>query len=304
MGATSRASGNRAEPWIQTVPEGRGHGGAGGAAGPDGGAGRDRPGAAGREAHLHRRHRQRRRLAQPVHRHPGRDLRGLGADVRLPGRLQPEGLLARARAGRVLGGLRRRAHLDLQDPPGREVVRRPAAHGQGRRLHLQPDHEGQLRADQLRQLRVQHQDRRGPRRRHPGDDHQGAQPDHAAAGRADPARAHLEGHRREGGLDLRQREERRRLGPVRARRAQHRPVRAPVGQQVLLGRRAQDRRGRLPGLQQRRRPAPGAEEGRDRLRRRARPGAVQLAQGHRGHHRRGRRLLRLRRAGLQHRGRP
>ena len=184
------------------------------------------------------------------------------------------------------------------------MVRRPAADGQGRRLHLQPDHEGLLRADQLRQLRVQHQDRRGPRRRHPGDDHQAAEPDHAPAGRADAARAHLEGHRREGSLHLRQREERGRLRPVRARRAEHRPVRAPDGQQVLLGRRAQDRRGRLPGLQQRRRPAPGAQEGRDRLRRRARPGAVQLPQGHRGHHRRGRRLLRLRRAGLQRRGRP
>ena len=151
------------------------------------------------------------------------------------------------RAGRVLGGLRRRADLDLQDPPGGEVVRRPAAHGQGRRLHLQPDHEGQLRADQLRQLRLQHQDRRGPRRRHLGDDHQGTQPDHAPTGRADPARAHLEGHRREGGHDLRQREGCRRLGPVRARRAQHRPVRAPDGQQVLLGRRPQDRRGRATG---------------------------------------------------------
>src|SRR5829696_7996295 len=184
------------------------------------------------------------------------------------------------------------------------MVRRPAADGQGRRLHLQPDPEGHLRADQLRQLREQPQDGHRPGRHHPGHDDQGAQPDHAAAGRADPARAHLEGHRRQEGVDLRQREERGRLGPVQAGGAQHRPVRAAVGQQVLLGRRAQDRRGRLPGLQQRRRPAPGAQEGRDRLRRRARPGAVQLPQEHRGHHRRGRRLLRLRRAGLQHRGRP
>ncbi len=60
---------------------------------------------------------------------------------------------AAAGAGRELGRLRRRAHLDL--PPARrpDLVRRRAADGERRRLHVQPDPRRQVRADQLRQLR-------------------------------------------------------------------------------------------------------------------------------------------------------
>ena len=63
-----------------------------------------------------------------------------------------DGLLARTRPRRAAGTSRPTDHLDLQDPPGPDVDRRAAAHGQGRRLHVQPDHERRVRADQLQHL--------------------------------------------------------------------------------------------------------------------------------------------------------
>ena len=89
--------------------------------------------------------------------------------------------------------------------------------------------------------------------------------------------------------------------PLRDGRAQGRPVHPHAGQPQLLRRQARGRRGRVQDLQERRRARPGAEEGRDRLRRRPRGERVQVAGEHARHHRRLGGLLRLRRDRLQHR---
>ena len=69
--------------------------------------------------------------------------------------------------------------------------------------------------------------------------------------------------------------------PVRDDRAQDRPVHPDAGQPQLLRRQAGRRRGRVQDLHQRRRARPGAEEGRDRLRRLARGERLQVAGEHR-----------------------
>ena len=96
----------------------------------------------------------------------------------------------------------------------------------------------QVRADQLRQLRRRHRRRsRPPTTRTVVMKVKKPTPDHAAPLRLHPSRAHLEGHRREGGQDLRQRARtgrHRRVRPVHRRRAQEGPVHPPRGQQELL----------------------------------------------------------------------
>ena len=126
-----------------------------------------------RGRHLPRRLAARARQPQPVHRAPRPGLRDLAPQLRLPRRLRRQGPLAQARAGRELGGLRRRQDLDVQDPPGRQVAGRRAAHRQGRRLHLQL-HRRQRPAD-ARHLHRRHHRRRGDRRLH-GRDHHRASP--------------------------------------------------------------------------------------------------------------------------------
>ena len=154
-------------------------------------------------------------------------VRDLPDAVRDAHRLRGQGLLRHAGPGAELGHLAGRAHLDLPPPARPEVVRRRAADREGRGLHVQPGHERQVRADQLRQLRGRPHLGRGDRRPHGRDEGQEAEPDHAAPLRLHPAGAHLEGHRREGGQELRQRARAgrpRRLRPVPGGGAQEGPV--------------------------------------------------------------------------------
>ena len=103
-----------------------------------------------------------------------------------------------------------------------------AAHRGRRRLHVQPDHQRHVRADQLRQLRHQHHqaDGAGPDDR--GHEGQEADPDHDPPAGPDPPRAHLEERQREGGQELHQRAKRRApvvgSGPFVLDRAQQGPV--------------------------------------------------------------------------------
>ena len=114
---------------------------------------------AGADPHLddvHDRGHPGRRLDQPVHRCHRRGVRDLPARLRLLDRLLPDRLLGRAAPGRVVDPLGRRQDLDLSPASRREVVRRRAVHVGRRGLHAQPDHQRNLRADQLRQLRREH----------------------------------------------------------------------------------------------------------------------------------------------------
>ena len=67
-----------------------------------------------------------------------RRLRGFRPQLRPAGRVRPE---QRAGPGlrRIVGARRRRHCVDVQDPRGDDLVRRPAGHGRGRPLHA-PDH--------------------------------------------------------------------------------------------------------------------------------------------------------------------
>ena len=116
----------------------------------------------------------------------------MGDDVRHPHRHEREGLLRDPGARAELDDVRRRQDLDVHDPLRGDLVGRRPAHRQGRRLHVQPDHEGHVRADELRQLRREHHLGDGARRHDRRHEDQGADPDHDPAGGADPARAHLE----------------------------------------------------------------------------------------------------------------
>ncbi len=127
---------------------------------------------------------------QPVHRHPGHRLHAVAPQLRLPRRLRRQDARPQAGAGDALGGLGRRPDLDVHDPQRRHVAGRRAGHGQGRRLHVQLHHR-EPPAEPGRVHRRHHQGR-GRRRHHGGDHDQGAQGQHAAHGRADPAGAHLE----------------------------------------------------------------------------------------------------------------
>ena len=109
-----------------------------------------------RPDHLHPRLHRGRGLLQPVPRLPGHLLRGVGARVRLPGRLQDDRHVAGAGAGGDLGDLGRRPDLDLPHARGRDVERRRAADRERRRLHLQP---GAHREGRRRHLAQLHQDR-------------------------------------------------------------------------------------------------------------------------------------------------
>ena len=115
---------------------------------------------------------------------------------------------------------------------------------QGCRLHVQL-HQREPAAEPERLHRRHHQGR--GRRRHAREAvHLRAQGEHAPDGRADPAGARLEQGERQGGHDLlpEQAADRRRR-PLPDRRVAEGQVRAPRGQQELLGRRAEDRRAHL-----------------------------------------------------------
>ena len=127
-----------------------------------------------------------------------------------------------------------------------------------------------------------------------------------AAADPDRARAHLEGHRREGGEDLPARpghpRDDRRLRPLPARRGQDRRIDVPLrGQPRLLGRCAARRPGGLHGLPEQGPGHPGADQGRGRLRQRHHAAPGEGAAGRARHQRTERRLSDLRGDRLQHR---
>ncbi len=105
---------------------------------------------------VHRRGGPRRRLAQPVHRGHCRRLRDVPTAVPDADRVGREELRRRAGAGGILEGVCGPHVLDLQDQAGPQVERRRTADRQGRRVHLQPHHQRDVREDQLRHLRQQH----------------------------------------------------------------------------------------------------------------------------------------------------
>ena len=241
-----------------------------------------------------------RRLAQPVRRH-------LRASYEVLERSTYDFLIGysrrtsrRSRRWPSRGRLGRPQDLDLPHPPRREVVRRRAAHRGRRGLHVQPDHQRHLRADQLRQLRRQHHHGHRARRhtRRPHD--QEADADHDPPRRPDPARAHLEEGQREG------------RSPATPTTPRPEPI-VGSGPFMLRPRRVKGQFIRLRAnpnywggaphidelvfrvFKNQDSMWPGAEEGRDRLRRRPRPGVVQRAEGSTGHHRSRPSLLRLRR---------
>ena len=109
---------------------------------------------------VHDRHPRRHRLAQPVLRLPVGLIRGLQRRLRPARRLVAKGLQPGARARVLVDALGRRPHLDLHDPPGRQVVRRPAADGGRRRVHLQPRDQRRGGQRAVLQLREEHQERR------------------------------------------------------------------------------------------------------------------------------------------------
>ena len=213
----------------------------------------------------------------------------------------PDGFAPRPGARDELARLARRQDLNLSHPPRRDLAGRCAAHGKRRRLHLQLHHHE--RPVRLHALHDRH--RQGGRHRplhgqvHPRQ----AQGRHAAPVGANRAAARVEQdlgqsgpeHVREPGAD-------RGLGSVPGGRGEEGRLHPPRGQQALLGRRSQGRRGHLPGLPERRdhgrrpegRQHPG---GRARARRRVQPA---LLDGRRDPHReqRGRREV-FRRARLQ-----
>ena len=185
--------------------------------------------------------------------------------------------------------LRRRPHLDLHDARRRDVVRRRAADGRRRRLHLRPHPRRRPRGGDLvvvpQGRRVGRGTRRHDGRAHPEEAERRA----AAAADPDRARAHLEGRLREGHQELRGRADGRPAGGrLRSRSGWSRapPAARPTvrGQPRLLERCAARRRGGLPRLQERGPGGAGADQGRGRLRRQhlGAPGAV--ARGRGGHH--------------------
>ena len=97
------------------------------------------------------------RQHEPARRRDRRRLRGLEHPVRHAHRQGGQGLRDDPRPRRVVGGVEGRAHVDLQDAPGPEVVRRQAAHRRGRRL----DDQHLAR----RGVAQPHRDRGEPRRR-------------------------------------------------------------------------------------------------------------------------------------------
>ena len=94
------------------------------------------PVARRRHRHAQGRVDHRARQPQPVRRLRAVVLRALPRRLRLPHRLQRPVPLDRPRPRGELDQERRRPHLDVQDPPGGQVERRGAAHGQGHRLQL------------------------------------------------------------------------------------------------------------------------------------------------------------------------
>ena len=204
-----------------------------------------------------------------------------------------------------MGRVGRPHHLDLRRAPRAEVERRHAAYRQGRRLHLQPHPQGRVREDQLRLVRGQHDQGGGHRRHHRGVHGRQAHPGDGPHVRVHPARAHLVEDRQEGRHQLQERGHPRfahgGLGPLHDDRAQGGPVHPHAGQPQLARRPAAGRRDRVQGLRQCRRHGPGAQEGRDRLRRGPRDQRVELAAGRRGNHHRGGPAGQLQRVGLQHR---
>ncbi len=214
------------------------------------------------------------RQPQPVHRPAERRLRHLPSELRLSRQLRRQHAGADPRRRDELVALRRRQNLDVQDPPGRQVAGRSAAHRRRRRLHLQLHH--QEPDDRLHQLHPVHQGRRRPRPLHRAFRLRQAQGRHPADVGTHPPRAHLEqdqpGRRAEQVPEPGAGRRQRRLPGGRLGEG---PVRAHGGQQELLGRGAQDRRDPLSHLHQSgdrgRRPAVGL----DPVRRR-RPRAVSV----------------------------
>ena len=131
------------------------------------------------------------RQPQPVRRHRAVVSYELyHVELRLPHQLRRQVPRDAARPGRELDQERGRPHLDVQDPPGRDVERRPAAHGQGRRLQLQLP-EGP-RAHRVPLGARRHQDGHRARRRHGGHRVRQAQGRHPLDVGPHRARAHLE----------------------------------------------------------------------------------------------------------------
>ena len=171
--------------------------------GPAGSVRRAVAGRRGRTGDLRRRADQRGRLVQPVPGHRGRVLRDVVADLRLPRRLHDGGHVAGTRAGHRVGHLRGRPHLDLHHARRRDVVRRRAADGRRRRLHLRPHPRRRSRGGDLvvvpQGRRVGRGSRRHDGRAHPEEAERRA----AAAADPDRPRAHLEGRLGEGHQELR-----------------------------------------------------------------------------------------------------
>ena len=127
-----------------------------------------RPGERPGQGDVRRRHDAGHRQHQPPGRRAGHRLRDLEPAVRHADRQGRRRLRRHARAGRVLGGQRRRADRDLHAAGGPAVERRRAADRRRRRLHDQP--LARRGVDQPR--RHDRQPRRQGHRRAHGRDHQ------------------------------------------------------------------------------------------------------------------------------------
>ena len=157
--------------------------------------------------------------------------------------------------------------MDLPHPPRRHLAGRPAADRRRRGLHLQlhrrPPDGG------VHGLHLVDHARHGHRPLHGGLHLYSAQGQHAADVGADPARAHLEQDQLQGrGKHVREPAAGRRQRAVPGGQVGQTPIPRDGRQQALLGRRSQDRRGRLSLLHQRRHHGGGAPAGQHPVRRR------------------------------------
>ena len=213
------------------------------------------------------------RQPQPVRGHRTVQLRAVPRELRLPDRLRRQVPGDPAGARRELDQERRRTHLDVQDPPGGHVERRPASDGPRHRLQLHVPEEA--RTDRLPLGAGRHQVGHGARRhdrRHPVQPAQGGHPLDVGAGRAG---AHLEPVQDlRAGDQVPQLAADRRFGAVPGGRVAEGQVHPRRGQQGLLGWQAQGRRDPLRCLQEPGHAGDGPQARRDRPRDQhpARPG--------------------------------
>ena len=202
-------------------------------------------------------------------------------ELRLHDRLLDEGHVAGAGAGHGVGDVRRRPDLDLPHPLRREVVRRRAADRRDIAYTYNRVLDGGVEGDNWARA-TSPTSRASPRPTTRPSCSSCRSPTpccRCCRSRSCPSTSGRTSTRRRSRRYADRADRRpagRRLRPVPAGRGQGRRVDVPLrGQPRLLGRRAARRPGRLPGLQE---PGPGgagADQGRDRLRRRhhAAPGA-------------------------------